>query len=86
MTDTQLTVCSQGITQGEKKQEEITDKKTGRSFLLGMYPVFNKNGEYIYSVHSAKDITEIKQVKEDLEDLLISTITSLVSAIDAKSP
>lgn len=86
MTDTQLTACSQSITQGEKKQEEITDKKTGRSFLFGMYPVFDKAGEYIYSVHSAKDITEIKQVKEDLEDLLISTITSLVSAIDAKSP
>lgn len=85
-TGSRLKACSESMGAGEKTQEEFTDNKTGRSFLVDMYPVFNKNGEYIYSVHSAKDITEIKQVKEDLEDLLISTITSLVSAIDAKSP
>ena len=85
-TDAPLEACFRGTENGEKTQEEITDGETGRTFLIDMYPVFDKNGKYIYSVHSAKDITEIKQAKKDLEDLLISTITSLVSAIDAKSP
>lgn len=66
--------------------EIVMDGNTNRVFLINTYPVFDKAGEYIYTVRSAKDITEIKQAKEDLENLLIGTVTSLVSVIDAKSP
>lgn len=85
-TDTPLDACLKAKEQGEKTQEEVTDINTGKTFLIDMYPVYDKSGKLLYSVHSAKDMTEIKQAKEDLEDLLINTITSLVSAIDAKSP
>lgn len=81
-----LALCSAEIQESGKNEVEFFDNSTGRTFLINTYPVFDKHGEYLYAVHSAKNITEIKQARLDNEELLISAITTLVSAIDAKSP
>ncbi|MBF0519622.1 MAG: PAS domain S-box protein, partial [Nitrospirae bacterium] len=45
---------------------EIEDERTSLSLLVSVSPVFDKDGNFLYSVHIAKDISELKQVEKEL--------------------
>jgi PAS domain S-box-containing protein len=63
-----LACCPHKMTLEDAKPhaEEVLDPRTGRTFGVSTFPYFTEEGEFIGSVHIAKDITE----KREQEKLL----------------
>ena len=68
--------------------EEVNDPGLGAILLMTTSPIFKENGEFIGSIHIAKDITQIKKYQHELErknreleklDQLKSDFVSIVS-------
>jgi PAS domain S-box-containing protein len=55
--------CPHRISMAEKREvtEEIVDSRTNRTLLISIYPYYSPEGEYIGSVHIARDVTEVKE-------------------------
>ncbi len=46
--------------------EELSDPYLGGTFIISSSPIFDIKGEFLGTVHVARDITEIKELKEQL--------------------
>ncbi|MEW6109606.1 MAG: HD domain-containing phosphohydrolase [Nitrospirota bacterium] len=70
-SDGPLSLCKRALETHLEYAEEIVDEERDRTFLIGYYPIFDKAGKHVYSVHSARDITERKKselrIKEEAE-------------------
>ena len=52
--------------------QEIYDKKAGKTYLIDIYPRYNKDGSLKYLVHIIKDVTEIRQAEENIRAMAIT--------------
>jgi len=74
--DKPLDNCPFEKTRKDKKPhaEEVDDPHIGAPLLVTTSPIFDEDGEFIGSVHIAKDITEQKKT-EKLKDEFVSTVS-----------
>lgn len=61
--------CPFAQTLGDQKihTEEVNDPGLGAVLLVSTSPIFNVSGEFVGSIHVAKDITQIKRFQSELE-------------------
>ena len=63
-----ITGCPHQKTMQDKRvaTEEVRDPRTGRLFRISTYPYHSHDGEYLGSVHIARDITQEKETEKQL--------------------
>lgn len=52
--------------------QEICDNKAGKTYLIDIYPRYNKDGSLKYLVHIIKDVTEIRQAEANIKAMAIT--------------
>ena len=68
--------------------EEVIDPGIGLPLLVTTSPIFSRAGEFLGSIHIAKDITELKRAEESLRremvkaEVLLSSIGDGIVAVD----
>ena len=58
----------QTIADRKTHTEEVFDPRIGLPLLVSTSPIYNDNGEFLGSVHIAKDISALKKAQQELRD------------------
>lgn len=82
-------MCLETMAELQEKEEEVALHAIGRIFKAKFYPVKDRDGKYLYSVHILEDVTETKKAEEALresEERYRSIIDNIGIGISTISP